>query len=539
MWEQNYQPLPGALWVSALVAAMPIFVVLFLLGVRRSPAWVAALSGLAAALVVATLMYRMPVVTALSATAYGAAFGLFPICWILFWAILLHELTVATGLFDILKDSLGGVTRDRRLQALLVAFAFGAFLEGAAGFGAPVAVAGAMLVGLGFPRFAAAMVCLLANTAPVAFGSIGIPVITLSGVTGLPVHDLSVWVGRICAPISVIIPTYLVLVLGGKRGLAGVLPACLVCGIAFALVQFLVSNFLGPQLTDLLSSLAAIGALAGLLKWWQPRDQFVLPGDSSGSAWNQHDGWRILRAWLPYLLLVLIIFFWSLESVKRPLEHLTVQFAWPGLHNLVVRNPPVVSNASPYAALFKLNWLTASGTACLLAVGISALAFRVGLRQFGGLMAQSAGRLRYSILTIASVLALAFLMNYCGATGTLGMAFAATGRFFPFFSPLLGWLGVFLVGSDTSSNALFGNLQVVTAGKLGYDQVLMAASNSSGGVMGKMISLSSIAVAAVATGLPREDESKLFRSLLRHSLILAGAIGLVVFVYAAAGGVKR
>ncbi|MGA2747492.1 MAG: L-lactate permease [Verrucomicrobiota bacterium] len=532
MWEQDIIPLRGPLGFSALVAALPIIFVLFLLGVRRTPAWVAAVSGLGVASVVARLVYGMPVGTMIAAMSYGAAFGLFPIAWILFWAIMLHRLALETGHFEVLKDSIGGLTHDRRLQALLIAFAFGAFLEGAAGFGAPVAIAAAMLTGLGFSRFYAAGICLLANTAPVAFGSIGIPIITLAGVTGLPVRDLSSWAGRICAPVSVFIPAYLILVMGGLPALKGVLPAALLCGVVFAGVQFLVSNFLGPQLTDVLSSLAAMGSLIVLLKIWKPKDKGAYADERDIHTATRHSTGQVFMAWLPYLLLVLLVFLWGLDAVKEPLERVTMKFNWPGLQSAAQSVPPVARASSSFAGVYKLNFMTASGTACMFAMLLASIFLRVTPRQFGKVTAISIQQLAFPVLTIVSVLSFAFLMNYSGATTTLGLAFASTGRAFPFFSALLGWLGVFLVGSDTSSNALFGNLQAVTAGRLGLNPILMAAANSSGGVMGKMISLSSIAVAVAATGLPASDEAKLFRFTLKHSVILTTAIGLVVAIYA-------
>jgi lactate permease len=536
MWQHNYTPLAGSLGLSAIVAALPIFVLLLLLGVLRKPAWMAALCGLGTATLVALFVYGMPAVTLLSSIGYGAAFGVFPICWILFWAIVLYRLTLETGNFEILKDSVGGLTDDRRVQALLIAFAFGAFIEGAAGFGAPVAVAAAMLTGLGFSPFYAAGICLLANTAPVAFGSIGIPVITLAGITGLPLQELSAWVGRICAPVSVFIPAYLIMVMGGFPALRGVWPAATVCGIAFAGTQFAVSNFMGPALTDILSSLAAIGSLMLLLQVWKPKDSFQLEGDYTAHIPKRHPAKQVIIAWMPYFLLVVLVFLWGQDWIKKPLDLATFKFAWPALHNLIERVPPVVVKPAPYAATYTLNILTASGTSCLIAVLLSALLLRVGPVRFGKVMATSLRQLALSILTIASVLGLAFLMNYSGATATLGLAFAATGTMFPFFSALLGWVGVFLTGSDTSANALFGNLQVVTAGRLGLDPVLMAASNSSGGVMGKMISLQSIAVAAAATGMKTSDEARLFRFTLKHSVILAVVIGLIVFLYSALQG---
>ncbi len=533
MWQQNYTPVAGSLGWSALAAAIPIFVLLYLLGVRRRPAWIAGVSGLAAAAAVAVFAYGMPVSTLVGAITFGAAFGLFPICWIVFWAIVLYRITVDTGNFEILKDSIGGLTEDRRLQALLTAFAFGAFIEGAAGFGAPVAVAAAMLSGLGFSPFYAAGICLLANTAPVAFGSIGTPILTLAGVTGLPLQSLSAWVGRICAPVSIIVPVYLMLVMGGWKALRGIWPAALLCGVSFASVQFLVSNYIGPQLTDILSSLAAIGALVILFRAWKPRDEFHLEGEHQAHTPVKYPAAKVARAWMPYFLLVVFVLLWGMDAIKKPLDAATIKVAWPALHNVVERVPPVVPKPAPYAAVFSLNSLTASGTACLGAVLVAALLLGLKPAQLGKAIVTSARQLAFSILTIASVLALAFLMNYSGATATLGLAFAATGSLFPFFSAMLGWLGVFLTGSDTSANALFGNLQVVTANRLGLDPVLMAAANSSGGVMGKMISLQSIAVAAAATQMPRSDEARLFRFTLRHSIVLAVAIALITVLYSA------
>jgi lactate permease len=470
---------------------------------------------------------------ALAAALYGAAFGLFPICWIIFWAIFLYRLSVETGQFEILKDSIGSITPDRRLQALLIAFAFGAFIEGAAGFGAPVAVAAAMLTGLGFSPFYAAGICLLANTAPVAFGSIGIPVVTLAGITGLPVEKLSAAVGRICAPVSLFVPAYLVLVMGGWRALGGVLPAAAFCGVAFAGMQLYASNFLGPELTDILSSLAAIGACLAAARLWKPRNEFVFDGAAAEAALRpRHSARAVFKAWSPYLWLVVCVLLWGRADVKAWLNSFTVTVEWPWLHGQVMQMRPVVSEPAPYAARYAFQWLAAAGTACLLACALAAAALRAPGSLLGKVLSDTARQLAKPVLTVASVLALAFLMNYSGATATLGLAFAATGAAFPFFSALLGWLGVFLTGSDTSANALFGNLQVVTARSLDLNPVLMAASNSSGGVMGKMISLQSIAVAAAAAGMAPGEESRLFRFTLRHSVMLASLIGLLVMGYA-------
>jgi L-lactate transport len=493
-------------------AALPIAVLLYAIGIKRTSAWKSSVFGLAVALLVAIFPFGMPVSQALSAALYGAAFGAFPIFWVIFWAIVLYRITVETGQFEIIKTSIGQLTSDRNLQALLIAFAFGAFLEGAAGFGTPVAVAAAILSGLGFSPFHAAGICLLANTAPVAFGSIAIPLVTLAATTGLPIQDLSAQVGRLCAPVSLFIPAYLILVMGGWRALRHVWPAALTCGISFAAVQFTVSNFVGPYLTDILSSLATILSLVALLQFWHSKGIARPKG-----AYQIR---QLTTAWSPYLLLVFFILVWSIGPVKAALEHATMIIHWPGLHN-----------AAPY----RMRILAEAGTACAFSAITSAVLLRVSLQQFFALLTASAKQLKLPFISVISVLALAFVMNYSGATATLGLAFASTGRMFPFFSALLGWLGVFLTGSDTSANALFGGLQQVTANRLGLSAALMASANSAGGVMGKMISLQSIAVAASAAGLPQQEESRLFRFTLKHSIFLACVIGLLAMLYAYAG----
>ena len=461
---------------------------------------------------------------ALDAALYGAAFGAFPIFWIIFWAIVLYRITVDTGNFEILKNSIGHLTNDQNIQALLIAFAFGAFLEGAAGFGTPVAVAAAILAGLGFSAFYASGICLLANTAPVAFGSIGIPLVTLAATTGLPIEELSKYVGRLCAPVSLFIPSYLVLVMGGTRAFRRVWPAAVVCGVSFSATQFVVSNFIGPYLTDILSSLVTIGALVLLLRVWHPEGRVERASVYSAAT--------ILRAWSPYILLVLFILLWSVGPVNRALLEGSYIFGWPGLHKAVQQVQPIVAKPTPYAAIYRLRLLAESGTACMVSAIAAALVLRMGARRFAIAVSESARQLKYSFLSITAVLALAFVMNYSGATATLGLAFASTGKAFPFFSAMLGWLGVFLTGSDTSANALFGGLQEITANRLGLVPSMMAAANSAGGVMGKMISLQSIAVAAAAAGLSAQDEPKLFRFTLKHSLFLASVIGMLALVYA-------
>ena len=548
MWQQNYEPLSGSLGLSAIVAAIPILVLFYMLGVLRKPAWMAAVSALAAAFVLALLVYGMPVQLAVMSALNGAVFGLFPIAWIVFSSIMLYRLAVDTGKFEVIKDSVGGLTNDRRLQALLIAFSFGAFIEGAAGFGAPVAVAGAMLAGLGFSPFYAAGICLLANTAPVAFGSIGIPVITLAGITGLPVLSLSAMVGRLCAMISVIIPMYMLVVMVGFTRTMEVLPAVIVCGLSFAGVQFYVSNYIGPELTDILSSLACIGAMVLVIKFWKPKSIFRLEGEKPATvAPKRHAPAELFQAWLPYMLLVAFVLVWGEADVKAALDRFTNGLLpsflprnpnvlnglnVPGLHNLITRIPPVTAAPAPYPAVFTLNWLTASGTACFLATIAAAIFLRVKPAQFVGIYKATFHQLAKPMITIASMLALAYLMNYSGMTSTLGLALATTGFAFPFFSAILGWLGVFLTGSDTSSNALFGNLQVITANALGLNPILTASVNSAAGVMGKMISLQSIAVAVAATGLTTADEAKLFRFTIKHSVFLACVVGVMAMMFA-------
>ena len=567
MWQHNYAPLSGSLGLSAVVAALPIFVLFLMLGVFRRPAWMSAGAALAAAFLVSLGVYGMPLNLALISVLYGAAFGIFPIAWIVFASIMLYRLAVETGKFEIIKDSIGGLSQDRRLQALFIAFSFGAFIEGAAGFGAPVAISGAMLAGLGFNPFYAAGICLLANTAPVAFGSIGIPVTTLANVTGLPVLALSAMVGRLCAMISLFIPAYLIVVMAGWKRAVEVAPAIIACGVSFAGMQFTVSNFVGPELTDIASSLTCIAVMVLVMKLWKPRNVMRLEGDTpvdvtgftppSGVrvergaavavATRTHSPAEIFTAWLPYLFLVAFVLVWGEADVKAALNRFTNSLLptglprsptllngllVPGLHNMIQRVPPVVAQPTPYAAPFELNWLSASGTSCFLAAIASAIVLRVSPARFGRLYVATFRQLALAILTLAGMLGLAYLMNYSGMTSTMGLALAATGSAFPFFSAVLGWLGVFLTGSDTSANALFGNLQVVTANALDLNPILMASVNSAAGVMGKMISILSIAVAVAATGMTTADEGRLFRFTIKHSLFLMALMGIISMLFA-------
>ena len=548
MWQHNYEPLGGSLAISALVAAIPIFVLFLMLGVVKKPTWMAASTALASAFVVALAAYGMPVKLAVMATLFGAAFGIFPITWICFGSILLYRLAVDTGKFEIIKDTVGGLTNDRRLQAMFVAFSFGAFIEGAAGFGAPVAVSGAMLAGLGFSPFYAAGICLLANTAPVAFGSLGIPVTTLANVSGLPLLSLSAMIGRLCAMVSVFIPGYLIFVMSGPKRALEVLPAIVACGLSFAGMQFYVSNYWGPELTDIASSLTCIGVMVLVLKIWQPSRIVRLEGDTPPTtAFRRYSANQVLAAWLPYMMLVVSVVVFGAPTIKAAMNRWTDGLLpgfvpksatvlngllVPGLHNAITRMPPVTIKPSPYAAVYELNWLSAAGTACLVASLVTALILRVSPRQFAKTYTATFRQLALPMLTISCMLGLAYLMNYSGMTSTLGLALAATGTAFPFFSATLGWLGVFLTGSDTSANALFGNLQVVTANALGINPVLTASVNSAAGVLGKMISLQSIAVAVAATGMTTDDESKLFRFTIKHSILLMIVMGLIAMLYA-------
>ena len=473
MWQHNYAPLSGSLGGSAIVAAIPILVLFLMLGVFRRPAWMSAVSALISAFVVALAVYGMPAKLAVISVVYGAAFGLFPIAWIVFAAIMLYRLAVDPGKFEIIKDSVGGLSNDRRLQAMFIAFSFGAFIEGAAGFGAPVAVSGAMLAGLGFNPFYAAGICLLANTAPVAFGSIGIPVTTLANITGLPVMPLSQMVGRLCAMISLFIPGYLIVVMAGGRRALEVMPAIIACGLSFAAMQFTVSNFIGPELTDIASSLTCIAVMVLVMKVWTPRNVMRLESDTPASvpSWTPQQGVRveshgnvavavrrhsaveIFSAWLPYLLLVAFVLVWGEADIKAAINRWTNSLLptgiprsptllngllVPGLHNMIQRVPPVVAQPSPYAAVFEFNWLSASGTSCFLATIAAAMLLRVSPARFGRIYLATFKQLALPIMTIACMLALAYLMNYSGMTSTLGLALAATGPAFPFFSAMLG-----------------------------------------------------------------------------------------------------
>ena len=536
MWEHDYTPVADSLGYSTLVAVLPLLTLFYMLGVRRKPSWIAGLSALGVALVLALAVFGMPVQQAGASIVYGAAFGLFPIGWIVIASLILYRVTVVTGKFEIIKDSIGALSDDRRLQAVLIGFAFGAFIEGAAGFGTPVAVAAAMLTGLGFSPFYAAFICLIANTAPVAFGSLGIPVIgalTLAAITELPMDALSSMTGRLCALIAIIIPAYMVVVMSGFKRAFEVLPPIAACSVTFAGVLLLVTNTIGPEVAVILASIAALVAMVLVMKIWQPSQIFRLEGDvDTTTQGHTHTTREVVSAWSPYMLLVVFVLAWRFPPIQAALGSLSVSIPVPGLHNLITRVPPLTPEPSPYAALYNFQWLSAAGTSCFLSAFAASLLLGLSPTKFIGLAGSVFKQLSLPLLTIASVLGLAFLMNYAGMTSTLGLAFAATGPLFPFFSAMLGWTGVFLTGSDTSSNALFGTLQVVTANALGLNPILTASTNAATGVMGKMISLQSIAVAVAATGMASSEEGRLFRITLKHSIILALFMGVVTMIFA-------
>ncbi len=541
IWAQHYDPLGNAT-ASTLVAALPVVVLLGLVALGRIRTWLAAVLGLGAAAAVAAFAFRMPPSATLGAAVHGAAFGLFPIGWIVLNVMFLHALTVKSGRFDALRGQLARLAPDPRLQLILVAYCFGGFIEGSAGFGAPVAITAAMLMQLGFKPIEASALTLIANTAPVAFGSVGIPITTLAQVTGLDVFKLSQMAGRQLPLFSLVVPFWLVWAWGGFRAVRGVWPAALVAGLSFSVVQALVSNLHGPLLVDTAAGLASIAAFMGLLRVWKPRD---VPAPRAGDGATDPKPVPAAMAsprpgnpWTPWIILALVLFAWGLPPVKQAMDRLGVPtFAVPGIHARVVRVPPVVEMPTPgkptkpEAAEFKANWLSASGTGILVAALLSAAVLGFRPRELAAIYLETLRRVRPSLLTIAAMIALGNVTKYSGADATLGLALANTGSWYPFFGTLLGWLGVALTGSDTASNVLFGSLQRITATQLGLSPYLMAAANSVGGVMGKMIDAQSIVVASVATGI-HGAEGRILRRVFFHSLALAVLVGIYVSLQA-------
>jgi lactate permease len=553
MWSQVYDPLHNIV-LSALLAAVPVVVLLGALGVFHVKAHLAALLGLAASLLISIFEFGMPVQKSLTAAIFGAAYGLLPIGWIILNVIFLYQLTLEKGHFKVLQNSIANVTEDRRLQLLLVAFAFGAFFEGAAGFGTPIAVTGAILIGIGFSPLQASGLCLIANTAPVAFGAIGTPVIALAAVTGLDLLQLSKQIGHQLPFFSLIIPFWLIWAFAGFRGMIQIWPAILVTGASFAIPQFLVSTLHGPWLVDIIASLCSMAALTLFLRVWQPETMWLsmsreYPTENADThatdadpistifRYRPEDGTQITRtdtvkAWIPLAILSVFVFLWGIPQFKTFLDGIfNPKLSVPGLDKLVFRVPPLVPEPRPEPAVFALSLLSATGTGILAAAILGG--FLMGFSPFGlaRVYWQTLKLVRFSLLTIACMLALGFVTRYSGTDATLGLAFAQTGVFYPMFGTLLGWLGVALTGSDTSSNVLFGGLQKITAQQLGLNPVLMAAANSSGGVMGKMIDAQSIVVASTATRW-YGHEGEILRFVFFHSIALAILVGVLVTIQA-------
>jgi lactate permease len=540
-WSQIYDPF-GSKVLSTFVAALPIIVLLGGLAFFHIKAHWAAILGLVVALAVAVIAFGMPAGMAGRTAVFGALFGLLPIGWIVLNVIFMYSLTNETGLFEVLQKSITGITNDRRLQLLLVAFSFGAFFEGAAGFGTPVAVTAAILMGLGFKPLSAAGLSLIANTAPVAYGALGTPIVVLAAVTGLDLQALSAMVGRQLPFFSLLVPFWLIWAFVGFRRMWEIWPAILVAGASFAIPQFLVSNYHGPWLVDVIAAMCSMAALALFLKIWHPK-RIWTSASREGETVSREEAERgavrhgftrrqIINAWTPWVILSVLVFLWGLPQIKDALNAISApKYAIDGLHNLVLRMPPVVSKPTPEAAVYTLNWLSATGTGILIAAIVSGFVMGLGLPKMVATYGATLKRVRYSLLTIAAMLALGYTTKGAGLDSTLGLAFANAGWLYPFFGTLLGWLGVALTGSDTSSNVLFGGLQRVSAEQLGLPPVLMAAANSSGGVMGKMIDAQSIVVASTATQW-YGHEGEILRYVFFHSLALAALMGTLVMAQA-------
>jgi len=537
-WMQVYDP-ANNLMLSALIAAIPIIFFFVALTVLRLKGHVASTITVILALAVAILFYHMPVSMALASAGYGFMYGVWPIAWIIVAAVFLYKITVVTGQFEIIRASVVSITEDQRLQMLLVGFAFGAFLEGAAGFGAPVAITAALLVGLGFNPLYAAGLCLIANTAPVAFGAMGIPILVAGQVTGIDPFKIGEMAGRQLPILSVLVPFWLVLIMDGVRGVRETWPAILVAGVSFAVTQFFTSNFIGPELPDITSALVSLVCLATFLKFWKPTNIFRFEGKQHVRNADEahYTAGQILRAWSPFMILTAMVTVWSLKPFKAlfthggALESTVLAFPVPMLHKLVEKMPPIVTAMKPYDAIYKLDIIAATGTAILLAAIVSMWVLRMKPVEGVKVFKETVVELIRPIYSIGMVLAFAFVANYSGLSSTLALVLAGTGTMFPFFSPFLGWVGVFLTGSDTSANALFCALQATTAQQLGLSDILLVAANTTGGVTAKMISPQSIAVACAAVGLIGK-EADLFRFTVKHSLIFASFVGVITMLQA-------
>jgi len=530
-WAQGYDP-TGRWWFSTICAALPVLVLLGTLAFLHIKAHYAALLGLATTLLCAVWVFHMPARMAAKTALLGAGYGLLPIGWIILNIIFMYQLTCDSGLFKILQQSLMNITQDRRLQLVLIAFSFGGFFEGAAGFGTPVAVTAAILIGLGFPPLQASGLSLIANTAPVAFGSQGTPLIALQGVTGLDLKELSAQAGRILPFFSVLVPFWMTWAFAGFRAMLEIWPAVLVAGVFFAVPQFLMSNFHGPWLVDVIAAVASMLALILFLRVWQPKKIWRFENEKQREDSATQSRSAVSRAWTPWLILSVIVFVWNMPSVKSRLDKISSpKFPVAGVHQMIQRVPPVVRQPTLEPAVYTLNWMTATGSAALVAGWISGLLMGFSPLKILKTYLRTIVRLRYSLLTIAAMLALGFLTRYSGMDATMGLAFSRTGVLYPFFGTLLGWLGVALTGSDTSSNVLFGSLQKISAEQLGLSPTLMAAANSCGGVMGKMVDAQSIVVASTATEW-YGHEGSILRYVFFHSIALAALVGVLVTLQA-------
>jgi lactate permease len=543
MWNQVYDPFDSAV-LSTLAAALPVVSLLVLIASGKVKAHYAAVIALVVAILVAIFLFTMPAGLALRAAVLGAVAGFFPIGWIVLNVIFLYRLTVATGAFGTLSQAIGGVTRDRRLQLLLIAFSFGAFFEGASGFGTPVAVTGAILIGLGFSPLAASGLSLIANTAPVAYGALGTPIAGLASVTGLDPYLLGAMVGRQLPFFSLIVPFWLIWAFAGRRGMLEIWPAILVCGLSFAIPQFLISNFVNPWIVDVGASLISMACLIGFLKIWQPKELWLSPAlrsrdDSASSAppvapakTDTLTSAAVLRSLLPWIIVCVILLIWGtgwFKSLVNPI--FTWNYPVAGLHNVVQKVPPVVAKPLPEAAVFAFTYISFTGSGMLLAAIISGFVMGFSPAKLVVEYGRTIKVCAYSLITISAMLAIGTLTRYSGIDATLGLAFAGAGVLYPFFGTLLGWLGVALTGSDTASNVLFGGLQKITAEQLGLSPILMGAANSSGGVMGKMIDAQSIVVASTATNW-FGHEGSILRFVFFHSIALACLVGILVTLQA-------